>query len=129
MPERNLQSEAAVQGRPGSALQLSQWDNEGGAGRGGPKESSGHGDAAPAIPELTNTEVVQLRIRVIALENVVIALLADAGDRQHDLVRSMAAQIAPRDGSSPHPLTIEAAAHMAALVDRARHYRSGIAEA
>jgi hypothetical protein len=29
------------------------------------------------VPELTNAELVQLRTRVIALENLVIALLAD----------------------------------------------------
>ena len=43
-------------------------------------------DGAPS-----NAELVQLRIRVIALENLVIALLAEASDRQLDLAREMAA--------------------------------------
>jgi hypothetical protein len=74
-------------------------------------------------PELTNTELVQLRIRVIALENLVTALLAGAPERQHDLARSMATQISPRPGMTSHPLTTQAASHMNELVDRALHYR------
>ena len=105
---------------------LSAWDYEGGAGRCGPKESTA--GLAPAdipadIPALTNTELVQLRIRVIALENLVTALLSGAPDRQHDLVRSMAAQISPRDGMTPHPLTTKAASQMNDLDERAIHYR------
>lgn len=103
-------------------LRLSEWDNEGGAGRCGPKESTA-GLPPSGIPELTNTELVQLRIRVIALENLVTALLAGAPERQHDLAHSMAAQISPRPGMTPHPLTIQAALHMNELVERAIHYR------
>ncbi len=103
-------------------LPLSEWDNEGGAGRCGPKESTA-GLPAPEIPELTNTELVQLRIRVIALENLVTALLAGAPERQHDLARSMATQISPRAGMTTHPLTTQAASLMNELVDRAIHYR------
>ena len=101
---------------------LSAWDYEGGAGRCGPKESTA-GLPPVDIPALTNTELVQLRIRVIALENLVTALLSGAPDRQHDLVRSMAAQISPRDGMTPHPLTTKAASQMNDLVERAIHYR------
>lgn len=101
---------------------LSEWDNEGGAGRCGPKESTA-GLPPPEIPELTNTELVQLRIRVIALENLVTALLAGAPERLHDLARSMATQISPRPGMTSHPLTTQAASHMNELVDRALHYR------
>ena len=103
-------------------LSLSQWDNEGGAGRRGPKESTA-GLAPSSIPALTNTELVQLRVRVIALENLVTALLSGATAHQHDLIRSMAAQISPRAGMTPHPLTIQAASQMNDLVDRAIHYR------
>jgi len=105
---------------------LSAWDDEGGAGRCGPKESTAGlppADIPADIPALTNTELVQLRIRVIALENLVTALLSGAPDRQHDLVRSMAAQISPRDGMTPHPLTTKAASQMNDLVERAIHYR------
>jgi hypothetical protein len=106
----------------GSRLPLSQWDYEGGAGCCGPKESTAGFDS-PAVPTLTNTELVQLRVRVIALENLVIALLSGAPTRQHDLVRAMASQISPRVGMTPHPLTVQAASQMNDLVDRAIHYR------
>ena len=105
--------------------QLSRWDNEGGAGPCGPKESTRLDSAASDIPELTNTELVQLRIRVIALENLVIALLADAPGRQLDLVREMAAYISPRPDSASHPLTIHAATQMVHLIERAAHFRTG----
>jgi hypothetical protein len=103
-------------------LSLSVWDYEGGAGPCGPKEST-TGLPLFEIPELTNTELVQLRIRVIALENIVMALLTDAPEHQHDRVRSMAAQISPRPGMTPHPLTTQAASHMIEMVERAGHYR------
>jgi hypothetical protein len=101
---------------------LSEWDNEGGAVRAGPKVSMAEPEPS-STPALTNTELVQLRIRVIALENLVTALLSGATDKQHALVRSMAAQISPRPGMTPHPLTTRAASQMNDLVDRAIHYR------
>jgi hypothetical protein len=73
-------------------------------------------------PPLTNTELVQLRIRVIALENLVIALLAEAPDRQLILARGMASYISPRAGFTPHPITLRAADEMLSLVDRADRY-------
>jgi hypothetical protein len=103
-------------------LSLSVWDYEGGAGPCGPKEST-TGLAPSEVPALTNTELVQLRIRVIALENIVMALLSDAPEHQHDRVRSMAAQISPRPGMTPHPLTTQAASQMIELVERAAHVR------
>ncbi len=77
-----------------------------------------------AVPLLSNTEVVQLRIRVIALENLMIALLARAPAEQLDLVREMAAYISPRPGHAQHPMTIHAAAQMLSLLDRSGHFRS-----
>ncbi len=102
---------------------LSRWDNEGGAI---PRDIHGASmivDGQSEVPQLTNAELVQLRIRVIALENVVIALLAQAPDRQLELVRDMAAYISPRPGFTPHPLTVHAAAEMIHLVERALHFR------
>lgn len=75
------------------------------------------------VPILTNTELVHLRVRVIALENIIISLLARAPEEQHELVRQMADFISPRPGSTQHPLTIEAATHMNQFVDRAVHFR------
>jgi hypothetical protein len=71
---------------------------------------------------LTNAELVQLRIRVIALENLVIALLAEAPHRQLTLARGMATYISPRAGFTPHPITLRAADEMLSLVDRADRY-------
>jgi len=102
---------------------LSRWDNEGGAIPRGIEGTLIFGDAPPEVPLLTNAELVQLRIRVIALENVVIALLAKAPDRQLDLVREMAAYISPGPGITQHPLTVHAAAEMIHLVERALHFR------
>ena len=102
---------------------LSRWDNEGGAPLGGPQEGLRFGAVQSEIPPLSNAELVQLRIRVIALENLVISLLAQSPHRQLDLVREMAAYISPRPGFTPHPLTIRAAAEMIHLVERAAHFR------
>lgn len=96
---------------------LSRWDNEGGA-----LTSVSH--AYEDVPELTNTELVQLRIRVIALENMIIAVLAEGSDRQRQLAREMAEYISPRPGFAQHPLTIQAADHITDLVNRAIHFRT-----
>ena len=103
---------------------LSRWDSEGGAGPLGPQNGEVPSDAQREVPELTNAELVQLRVRVIALENLVIALLAEAPDRQLELTREMAAYISPRTGFTQHPLTIHAAAHMVDLVERVLQFRS-----
>lgn len=101
-------------------MALSRWDNEGGAG---PYVSQRSGEVQSGDPELTNAELVQLRIRVIALENLVITMLAEASNRQLDLVREMAVYVSPRPGFTQHPLTIRAAAQMIDLVERAGHFR------
>src|SRR5581483_5279359 len=88
---------------------LSRWENEGGASPRGPQMSHISAVSQSEIPELTNAELVQLRVRVIALENLLISLFAEAPDRQLDLAREMAAFIAPRLGFTHHPLTIHAA--------------------
>ena len=104
-------------------MALSRWDNEGGAGLCGPQKGQISEKAESEVPELTNAELVQLRVRVIALENLVISLLAEAPERQLDLVREMAAFISPRPGFTNHPLTIHAATQMVDLIDRAGHFR------
>ncbi len=102
---------------------LSRWDNEGGA------EPCGSQTAPPSVedpipmPENNAAEVGALHIRVIALENLVIALLATASDRQLELAREMASYISPRPGFTHHPLTTHAAAHMMDLVERALRFR------
>jgi hypothetical protein len=105
-------------------MALSSWENEGGSGRSGPDEDQISAKAQSEVPELTNAELVQLRVRVIALENLVISLLAEASDRQLDLIREMAAFISPRHGFTQHPLTIQAATQMIDLVNRAGRFRA-----
>ena len=102
---------------------LSRWDNEGGAGPHGPQNHSLDIDLSK-VPPLSNAELVQLQVRVIAIENLMIMLLAQGSDRQLELAREMAAYISPRAGFTHHPLTVQAAAHMVDLVNRAIHYRS-----
>lgn len=96
---------------------LSRWDNEGGALT---SAEATHAD----VPAMTNAEIVQLRIRVIALENLLIAVLAQGPDRLREIAREMADYISPRPGFTQHPLTTQAADHMTHLVDRALHFRT-----
>ncbi|MHA6692722.1 DUF1971 domain-containing protein [Devosia sp. A449] len=103
---------------------LSRWDNEGGAVCPEPQAYVTSDQENHEYPPLTNAELVHLRIRVIALENLVIALLAEASDRQADLAREMAGYIAPRPGYTRHPLTVRAAEHMTDLIDRAAKFQS-----
>jgi hypothetical protein len=102
---------------------LSRWENEGGTRFDGPPEGEASPHALAEVPALTNSELVQLRIRVISLENVVIALLAQASDDQLKIVRKMADYIAPRPGFTYHPMTKRASAHMIDLVHRSAHFR------
>ena len=59
-------------------IALSRWENEGGASLDVPQAGSTSGGASFGDPALARSEAEQLRIRVIALENLVIALLAQA---------------------------------------------------
>ncbi|WP_244413891.1 DUF1971 domain-containing protein [Methylorubrum extorquens] len=99
---------------------LARWDNEGGASDvlspDLPREQF-------SAPELTNAELAHLRIRVIALENILISLLAGATDRQLDLAREMVGYISPRPGFTQHPLTTQAASQMIDLLQRANQFR------
>jgi len=82
-------------------------------------------EGSPAdVPALTNAELSQLHIRVIALEGLMTALLTEASDRQLERAREMAVYISPRPGFTPHPLTIRAATQMIDLIERAN--RSGM---
>jgi hypothetical protein len=101
---------------------VGRWENEGGAETGGPEAIVGTapGAAAPGDlrVELQNAELVQLQLRVIALENLVTALLATAPADTTDLVRAIAANISPRPESTQHHLTVRAAAQMIHLLER-----------
>jgi len=102
---------------------LPQSNNEGLVALAGrPQDGSAPGEFAGAVPELTNAELVQLQVRVIALENLVIALLSQASPQQLGLVREMATYISPRAGFTPHRLTIHAAAQIVHLAERAGRF-------
>ena len=105
------------------ARALSRWENEGGAVGSGRQNGSESGDDQPAIREFTKNELVHMLTRLIAVENLVISLLADASEQQLERARAMAAYISPRPGFTPHPLTIHAAAQMIDIVNRSTHFR------
>ena len=81
------------------------------------------GMVADSTAALTPAEHTQLHVRVIALENLVIALLASATEHQLECAREMATFISPRAGATPHELTTHAAAEMLDMVERAVHFR------
>jgi len=100
---------------------LERWDDEGGAEPEGPQLGAPERlSAAPAGPSAADW--AEMRTRVIALENLVIALLATASDEQRDLARKMADYIAPRPGATPHRLTVHAAHRMSDLLVRAERF-------
>jgi hypothetical protein len=93
---------------------LSRWENEG-------------GDFPQLdVPQSVNTELDHLRMRMIAMENLFIVLLAQASDLSRELGREMATYISPRPGHTHHPRTLGAAAQMVHLVERARHFQGWV---
>ena len=105
-------------------LALSRWDDEGGARAWTLEPEMPLHNVQIEAPPLTNAELVQLHIRIIALERLVTTLLAAAPDRQLMLAREMAVFISPRPGATQHPATIRAAAQMLRLIEQAQHFRS-----
>ncbi len=104
-------------------MALSRWDNEGGAGAPALPEADFPRDCETESPALGNSELVQLRIRVIAMESLLITLLSEASAPQLDLAREMASYISPRRGCTQHRMTIHAATQMRHLVGRAGQIR------
>jgi hypothetical protein len=102
---------------------LARWDAEGGAGPGLPRQGAGAQTLQPGLPVLTETEWYQLRVRLIALENLLLSVLVDASGPLPDIAREMAVYISPRSGFTNHPLTTHAAAQMVHLVRRADDFR------
>lgn len=78
---------------------------------------------AEVTPPLIDAELVQLRVRVIALESIVVALLSQASEDQLAIAREMAVYISPRGGYTPHPTTLHAAAEINSLIRRAEAFR------
>lgn len=93
----------------------SEWENEGEASR----QTGPEHPASDEDPPLANADLVQLRIRVVALENLMLAVLAEGTEAQAALAKKMASYILPREGHTAHPVTIHAAQQMLHLVERA----------
>jgi hypothetical protein len=74
-------------------------------------------------PTMGDEELQTLHVRVIALESLVVSLLASASDRQRKLTAKVVAYISPRSGAIRHQLTVKAATHVADLVKRATPLR------
>jgi hypothetical protein len=103
---------------------LSRWEGEGGAEADGPQLSAMPAEAAGGAPFVGRSEWAELRTRVIALENLVIALLAATSDEQRARAREMAAFILPRPGATHHRLTVHAAHRMTDLIGRAERFET-----
>lgn len=100
---------------------LSRWDNEGGAPLGDVgTPADGFAPTSATVPPLTNAELVQLQIRVIALENLVLALLTGASDAELAVAQNIGASIFPRPGTTMHRLTTHAVAQMEHLLLRSQ---------
>lgn len=103
--------------RPRLEVVIARWENEGGATA--PWEPA----LQAQVPQSMNTELEHLRIRMIAMENLLITMLAQAPDRQLALGSEMAGFISPRPGFTRHPRTVGAAAQIAHLLRRGRHFQ------
>ena len=78
---------------------------------------------ATVAGKIGDAEDGNMLVRLIAVENIIVALLADASESQSERVREMARYITPREGSTPHRLTTEAARNMLAILERAARFK------
>jgi hypothetical protein len=122
MPDEESETSGALSRRERA---LSRWENEGGSGPDGHVSASSVRRGQVAMPQMGSAEMGAVHIRVIALENLVVALLANAPEKQLKLARDMAGLVAPRAGSTQHPLTSRAATHMTDLIARSTRFRNG----
>jgi hypothetical protein len=77
--------------------------------------------AQTEVPQSMNTELEQLHNRMIAMESLLITMLAQNPDQQLGLRCEMAGSISPRPGFTDHPGTLGAAALMVHFLRRARN--------
>lgn len=101
------------------ASALAGWDNEGGA-------LSHPAPVGPPVADvahhLSDEELVCLRSRVIALENIVVAMLAGGSSDQRSVVHDMALFVRPPREEVHDKLTLHAADLMDHLADRAARF-------
>ncbi len=74
--------------------------------------------------ELTGVELAHLRARLVALENVVIVLLALSSDERLEAAAAMATFLLPREGFTNHEITIDAARQINHLISQATRWRA-----
>lgn len=86
----DAQSEAVLDAARVHGQALSSRENEGGWIMSAPY------DTVADIPEITNTDIVNLRVRLIALANLMITILVEGSDPQRQMACDMAASISPR---------------------------------
>jgi hypothetical protein len=103
---------------------IGRWENEGGSVRNWHRDTPVEEHSITVAGEIGDAEAANTRVRLIAIENIIVALLADAPDDRLELIREMATFISPRPSKTPHRLTVEAARNMLAIVERAEHYRT-----
>jgi hypothetical protein len=115
MLKRTAQPTAAVL----RTIALARWDNEGGALAHPVPVKSPHVDV---VHHLSDQDLVCLHSRVIALENVVIALLAGGSHDQRAVVHDMALFVRPPLDEVQDRLTMPAADLMDHLADRATRF-------
>ncbi len=106
-------------------LALERWDNEGGATAHERRPGASIREPERDRLRMTQGEMVQLRSRVIALENLLISVLAQGTERQLRIAHDSAVEVAPRPGSTQHRLTRHAANQMTRMVRRASDRRAG----
>jgi len=99
---------------------LSRWESEGGARS--QRMPSGQTQQA-ALAQSMNTQLEHLGVRTIAMENLLITMLAQATEQHLELCREVAAFISARPGFAQHPGTIDAADQMVHLLRRAQRLR------
>lgn len=100
---------------------LLRWDGEGGAGPDGPQTELAEAHDWQRAPQNEATELAALQVRIVALESLVVALLAGGSDRQIEQARLMVQSIVPRQACAGNVPAMHAAIQCAGLVDRGGH--------
>jgi hypothetical protein len=76
------------------------------------------------VPDITNADLALLHVRVIALENLLITVLAEGSDPRRQPARDMVDTISLRSGFMSYLPSIQAVQHMNDLLDSAIHVRA-----
>lgn len=114
MVERNTKSETNA-----SQAALASWENEGGADRHLPANPPNDSAGRRTTVDPAKADIAQLQIRVVALENLVTALLAAAPVGVVTMVRDLTELVSPKLGH----LTMHAATQMVHTIQRAEFIR------